>query len=467
MQHAVSLLFDVEDLCWPGSDDIALDVATRLTQHQVEASFFVVGEKARLFAQRQRDDAIAALLQHEVASHTTSHSLHPTVAEYLACSDWDEGVYRVWDDEERGAEMLREVFGLSMRSWGQAGGSWGPQLHQGLLRAGFESIVYPLTRTQDPGDVHWYAGMRVFPGDDMPFFDDELADDTAFEKAMQRLDDTLSRRINLGLRWSGVFVCHPTRLRAVEFWDALNFARGVHTAPADYRLPTLRSDEAYQTALRNLDHLLTWLKRNPFLDLQPISALETRFPPPDSTVYLMEIDEAVDYYQDHDDIPPIFYQFSPAELLEMMARIFTDPDSYPETIVRRFVLGPTEEPVYEEPTHGFVYWDDFLAACRQISLQVANQGRLPASLTMRGSNWHIGSFFRAALNVWPAFRRGTPPPSLDWNPAPMFPEIGHRIAADVQEHYEGWPIHNLDIDLNTLLRHTCFQAWTLRPAYPR
>ena len=48
MSHYVTLLFDVEDLCWPGSDDIPLDLAGILTRNQVKGTFFVVGEKARL-----------------------------------------------------------------------------------------------------------------------------------------------------------------------------------------------------------------------------------------------------------------------------------------------------------------------------------------------------------------------------------------------------------------------------------
>ena len=49
MAHYVTLLFDVEDLCWPGSDDIVLDLAQVLALNGVRGSFFVVGEKARLW----------------------------------------------------------------------------------------------------------------------------------------------------------------------------------------------------------------------------------------------------------------------------------------------------------------------------------------------------------------------------------------------------------------------------------
>jgi hypothetical protein len=49
MTHYVTLMFDVEDLCWPGSDDIPIDLAAILTRNQASGTFFVVGEKARLW----------------------------------------------------------------------------------------------------------------------------------------------------------------------------------------------------------------------------------------------------------------------------------------------------------------------------------------------------------------------------------------------------------------------------------
>ena len=49
MTHYVTLMFDVGDLCWPGSDDIPIDLAAILTRNQARGTFFVVGEKARLW----------------------------------------------------------------------------------------------------------------------------------------------------------------------------------------------------------------------------------------------------------------------------------------------------------------------------------------------------------------------------------------------------------------------------------
>lgn len=465
MSHFITLLFDVEDLCWPESDDITLELATRLSQHGVQGTFFVVGEKAKLFAKRGRTDIIAALQAHDLGSHTTRHSIHPTIAEYLADLDWDEGVLTAMDEEGAGLEMLEGVFGRKPSSWGQPGGSWGPQIHAAMARLNTTAVVYPRTRTEICADLHWFAGALVFPGDALVYFDDALTDEAEFEQALQTMHFQLDERIMRGTRWSGIFVCHPTRLRAVEFWDGLNYAKGVNTAPDNYRLPTIRSNEAYKTALRNFDRLVEILKQDKRLEIKTIAELRQNFPPPEETVYLYEIDEAVAEIEKKEEILTHFYHFSPAELLDLVARVYANTEVPVESLRRRPVLGPTSEPLPFYPHDEFVYWDDFIAACKMLVNYVTRHGRLPANLHVKGAQWSTGTFYRVAMDTWFQFRSGKPPRTIDWRPGHLYPAIGHEIAAMVQDDYETWPIHQPDLDLNKILMHTCFQSWTLRPAY--
>ena len=147
MTHYVTLMFDVEDLCWPGSDDIPIDLAGILTRHKATGTFFVVGEKARLWRSRGRTDVIAALALHDVGLHTDLHSVHPTVSEYLAPCEWDDGVDEALRREAPGFESIEQIFGRPASSWGQAGSTWGPQRHAALSRAGVPCAVYPATYT--------------------------------------------------------------------------------------------------------------------------------------------------------------------------------------------------------------------------------------------------------------------------------------------------------------------------------
>jgi len=483
MPHFVTLLFDVEDLGWPESDDITLELATRLSQHKVQGTFFIVGEKARFFAERGRTDIIAALEAHDLGSH--GHSIHPTVAEYLADLDWDEGVLTAVEEEEAGFGMLEQIFGRKPAAWGQPGGSWGPQIHAAMARLHTPVVVYAPTRIEDCVDLHWFAGSLVFPGRALVYFDDALTDDVAFEQALQMMFRQLDERVMMGARWSGIFVCHPHRLRAVEFpealagWDGLNYDRGGNIQPSAYparasgQIPTLRSDEAYQTGLKNFDRLVEILKQDRRLEIKTIAELRQIFRPPEETVYLYQIDEAVAEIEKKEDILTHFYHFSPAELLDLVARVYTNPEfalespGSPGGVRRRPVFGPTSEPLPFYPHGEFVYWADFVAACQMLVNHITYQGRLPASVHLRGSHWSTGAFYRAAMDIWFQFRKGSPPRAVEWKPGYLYPGVGHEIAVTVQDDYEAWPIHQPGLDLNKLLMHTCFQSWTLRPAYKR
>lgn len=465
MSHTVTLLFDVEDLCWPGSDDITLELATRLTRHGVQGTFLVVGEKARLFAQRNRHDVVAALQEHDIGLHTNRHSIHPTVAEYLADLSWEDGVWAAYDDESEGCQSLETIFGILPSCWGQSGGSWGPQINAAMQRLNIPAVVYPQTRTQAGADLHWYAGSLVFPGEAVHIIDDALLDDTRFEESLAALQEMLDQRILNGTRWTGITVCHPTRLRATEFWDGLNFAAGTNTPPEAYRQPELYPEEVYQTGLKNIDRLITTLQQDRRVQIQTVRQIRQTVEPPEQTVYLSEIDQVVWQINHYEDIPTDFYRFSAAELLDMVVRIYSDSNPQRESIRRRHVFGPTQEPTPFDPTEEPIYWSDFVATCRMIENHVTYRQQLPANVFIRYTEWSIGAFFQAAVRAWPLYRAGKPPNYIEWHPAYMYPAVGHSIAAAVQQGYDQWPIHSPNLDSNTLLMHTCFQCWTLRPAY--
>jgi len=66
-------------------------LATFLTEQGIQATFKVVGEKARTLERRHRTDVIAALQKHAIGYHANTHSQHPTPAEYesaVELGDW-------------------------------------------------------------------------------------------------------------------------------------------------------------------------------------------------------------------------------------------------------------------------------------------------------------------------------------------------------------------------------------------
>src|SRR5256884_187477 len=85
----VVLWFDTEDYILPESDDAAKRLAAFLTEQGIQATFKVVGEKARTLERRHRTDVIAALQKHAIGYHANTHSQHPTPAEYESLLNWD------------------------------------------------------------------------------------------------------------------------------------------------------------------------------------------------------------------------------------------------------------------------------------------------------------------------------------------------------------------------------------------
>jgi peptidoglycan/xylan/chitin deacetylase (PgdA/CDA1 family) len=132
----VILWFDTEDYILPQSDDAAKRVAAFLTEQGIRATFKVVGEKARALERRGRRDVIGALAQHEIGYRSDTHSQHPTVAEYEAGLDWQDGIEEFDRRERRGYDDVRRIFGQAPSCYGQPGASWAPQSYPALREWG-------------------------------------------------------------------------------------------------------------------------------------------------------------------------------------------------------------------------------------------------------------------------------------------------------------------------------------------
>ena len=77
-----------------------------------------------------------------------------------------------------------------------------------------------------------------------------------FEAALPKLIEEITAAQRRGMDCLGLFVAHPTKLRYTQFWDTLNYNRGQNTPPDQYRFSPRRTDEEYQTSLRNLRRLM-------------------------------------------------------------------------------------------------------------------------------------------------------------------------------------------------------------------
>ncbi len=185
------LCFDVEDLIAPESDDAVLWLAEILAEHGLTGTFMVVGEKARLWERRGRRDVIEALKKHDIAFHSTWHSIHPTTTEICLDKNFAEGMDALHEWDGEGWRDTERILGRPLIGWARTGTSWSPSV-MGLMGRMGRAYAYSLVRL--PGhNVCWYAGCLGFYGEGVGGFDETFYDDDLFgprlERVMRQVDE--------------------------------------------------------------------------------------------------------------------------------------------------------------------------------------------------------------------------------------------------------------------------------------
>ncbi len=255
----VTLWFDTEDYILPQSDDAAKRLAEMLTRLGIKATFKVVGEKARVLEQRGRKDVIAALKKHEIGYHSNYHSMHPTPAEYLQNTDWDEGAAEFYRREISGVKDIQRIFGQTPSCYGQPGSSWGPQSYPALKQMGINVYLDEANHVGIDDQPFYYGGMlNIFKMRSnvarMELFgDNNLVNGkakflAAYEKLKAKGGGTIS------------IYYHPCEWVHQEFWDGVNFSRGANPARKDWKLPKTRTSEETEKAFRDFEEYVKFIK---------------------------------------------------------------------------------------------------------------------------------------------------------------------------------------------------------------
>lgn len=257
----VILWFDTEDYILPASDDAALRLATFLTKNRIQATFKVVGEKARVLEQRGRQDVIAALKHHEIGYHSNWHSIPPTPAQYLDACGWHDGVAEFTRREKPGYDHVERIFGQKPSCYGQPGSSWGPQSHASLYQWGMRIYLDAGQHINVDGKPFWYGGLLNFyrlthqirTGLNYPH---ELED--ARIKFLRARDQLIADK-------GGVIsiVYHPCEFVHQQFWDGVNFKHGANPPRLDWKLPAVKTDAERAQAYENFEQYILFMQRFP------------------------------------------------------------------------------------------------------------------------------------------------------------------------------------------------------------
>lgn len=462
----VTVVFDVEDYISPVADsvdEIPKWLAETMTEVGVTGTFFVIGEKARSLEARGRQDVIAAMAAHDIGSHTNFGSIHPTVTEILEYADWDQGVMAMLENESEGFEELERIFGIPVRSLARHGGSYGPQLVYALGQMG-KSYVYSPVRL--PGKhVVWFCNTLNFHGD-YGAFDDTYYRDELFEPVFDSLQKNFLSDIE-GVDMISFFACHPTKVRAEQFWD-FNFYEGANPPPDSLKPPALRPAESMATARKNFRRLMQFLKDQEEIEITTISDLMDRFSYQPVTIRKEDLKGIAERISSEGQV--VYDEvYSPAEVFTALAVSlgdYADRGKVPGKIQRDSPLGPMVMPP-EIPDVSSLSREQVFELAALALDSIRNRGSLPSVLSSgegllgTGSLLHLFSTLYLDINGKTQQERYE---VIPFDPYPM--EHEKEIISEVLS-YKDWIVHRTDLDMSHLADMTRMQLWTLKPAHEK
>ncbi len=466
----VTLWFDTEDYVLPQSDDAAKRLAEMLTRLGIKATFKVVGEKARVLEQRGRKDVIEALKKHEIGYHSNLHSQHPTPAEYLQNTDWDEGVAEFYARESQGVKDIQRIFGQTPSCYGQPGSSWGPQAYPALKKMGINVYLDEANHVGIDDQPFYYGGMlNIFKMRSnvvrMELFgENNLANGkakflAAYEKLKAKGGGTIS------------IYYHPCEWVHQEFWDGVNFSRGANPENKDWKLPKTRSREETEKAFQDFEEYVKFIKMQEGVkylttnDLEKVyedEALNKTYDQPELIRLSRAIKKVITFTHVFDD------WLSPSDAFHLLTeRALTSHQRKYIPILLKPLQAPTRD--FKKPIGLIrpirVSKEKFYEAVADVSEFCKNNGRIPNSV------W-IGS-----LNISPADYLAT----LAWEVEQTYlsgRDFKHpnetlllegnftadKYVADDDPKIFNWVIHPEGFHAPKIMELAKLQAWTLKPA---
>jgi hypothetical protein len=438
----VVLWFDTEDYIEPASDDAALRIATDLTAEGVQATFKVVGEKARVLESRGRRDVIEALSKHAIGYHSNWHSVHPTPSEYLEPLGFVEGVEEFYRREGPGVADLKRVFGTQPVCYGQPGSSWGPQSNPALRKLGIPVYLDEGEQVGLDEQPFWYGGLLHVFNMGRNMFRADLNKGTEDKAAYTQFDAAVAR---LSAQGGGVISIyyHPNEFVTTEFWDAVNFARGANPGREAWVKPHRRTAEESERCYGVLRHFVQHMKSQ--ADVRFVTAKDL------PGIYRNAVPRAVDRKaiatQLREKIVFADVQgqtLSPADML--VALLGLEP---------QVVDGPSAPGVttYAKPS---IPAAAFEKAKLDAADFVAHTHRLPSEVFVGAQTLSLADFAATlALSVLDAGN----------SVSVVRGRIGFEpyFATDPRKPFI-WPIHAEDFSGAHLLELGRLQGWTLKPA---
>lgn len=462
----VVLWFDTEDYILPPSDDAAKRLAAFLTEQGIQATFKVVGEKARTLERRHRTDVIAALQKHAIGYHSNTHSQHPTPAEYESLLDWETGAAEFSRRERSGFNDVQRIFQQRPCCYGQPGSSWAPQAFPSLSSWGVGLYLDEAEHVGLNGRPFYYGGLlnifntkegpQLRPNDDWSNLEESKR---KFHQAYEQMTGNGGGLISLYF--------HPCEFIHSQFWD-MNFARGASPPREQWQIFPLRPSDSRERAFHYFEQLVLYMKSFPQVQfitgpqairLYADGARGHKFSASETAQIASQVQSEVNF-QDHGT-----YTLSPAEILTLIAeRMVARPGktgvdsgvTLPST-----VYGPSlPSPELTEPVD--VPWSQFERSLQDLHMFIQRNRQIPSAVWLGSKPVPPEAFLVAMAKIIGEHKeRGARPEKVTVAPARL--ATTKYVAADSPELWS-WPIFPQGFHSEHLMELARLQAWTLKPA---
>ena len=466
-QVYVLLWFDMEDYILPQSDDAAKRLAVFLTQEGIPATFKVVGAKARVLQQRQRQDVISAIAQHDIGYYSNTHSQHPTVAEYESNLDWGAGVEEFTRRERPGFEDVAHIFRKAPVAYGQPGASWAPQVFPALQKWGVRVYLGEGKQVGLRGRPFWYGGLlNIFNTRDA----EQLRPDenwSNLDMVKARFQDTY---VALTSRKAGGVISlyfRPCEFVSKDFWNTVNFRDGANPTPDQWKLPELRTPADTEKAFQYFENFIRFLKSFPRVQFLTASGAAERFRDhAQNHVFTSQEVGAIAGQVDSDVSFQVGDNFnlSASEVFYVINKFLTGTIQRQGTealLLERTPFGPASatEPLTAKLV---VPWGQVARTVLDVQDDLDKTGRIPSavwlgSLPIPPESYLVG----IAQATQGLMQKAQLPDSVTFAPARL---AASEYVADDSPDLWDWVIFPHGFHAPKLMSLAKLQAWTLKPA---
>ena len=459
--------FDVEDYITPQSDDALLRLLEIFDRNGVKGTWKIVGEQLRMMERRGRQDIIERLAWHDVGYHTDWHSVHPTVSEYLEPLNWIDGAAEFERRERPGMDDMERVFGKGAIScYGQPGSSWGPQAYPVLKEWSIPVYLDELRLIGLNEQPFWYCNMlnvlRLRQNVTRLNLNEGMAGLPAAQAAVSAIVERL--RTTGGV--ASIYY-HPNEWVTSEFWDAVNFGRGVNTPRDRWRLPKLKTPAEVEEGFNAFEAYLRFVRDQSDVAIITAKDLLTLYPDQaqGKLLPLATVRALAGQLRDEITYLPLdrHAAVSPAEAFSLIVGALAGygrTGNLAQNLNFTSPLGPTEPYTDTLQQPECVRWQDVVDACSKAEQSIQETGYLPSALSIGAHRVSPAYFLATAAGALVRLlEQGRPPETVALQPGNF--TLDRQVT---DERAWNWVIFPPNFSAPNLVSLAKLQTWTMKPA---